>query len=93
MPNERLAIDPGHPICTTVTYSNECSKALKPASSYLNSSPPIYQIYWDDVSDLLPGVNARYDVVMTNTSYRAFIANGLVIKARASTFNPGYEYY
>lgn len=91
VPNYRLAIDPGHPICTPEEYLKEGNKALKPAKSYLKEKS-IYTVKWNKVAALLPGENRRYDIIMSEDSCKTYIANGMVIQARKTRQQPGYKY-
>lgn len=86
VPNYRFAVDPGHPVCTHQEYLKGIE--LKPAKDYVNGDN-IYLVKWNQVADLLPGENKRYDIVMTKESY---IANNMVVKTRKERKTPGYSY-
>lgn len=92
VPYEILAIDAGHPISTPQEYRDKKQQSLKPAKSYLNPEKGIYSITWDKVESLLPGENKRYDLIMDDSSCKAYIANGIVVQARMNRTNPGYVY-
>jgi len=36
--------------------------------------------------------NRRYDLIMKNSSCKAYIANGVVVQARQNRGSPGYSY-
>jgi hypothetical protein len=93
VPTSTFAIDPKHPIATPTEYSKNGSVALKPANQFVKSDGTIKQINWDQIADMLPGENARYDLVLSKESCGAYIANGIVVKSRESYLTPGYEYF
>ena len=94
VPSKRFAIDPGHPMALPEDYKKHGNEALRPAKTYLDEieNKEIYLTMWDKVSSLLPGENRRYDIVMKDDSCKAYIANGIVVKARQNRVEPGYSY-
>ncbi len=91
IPSNRFAVDAGHPICTISNYNVNLEKALTPAKSFVNNKN-IYIVNWEDVASLLPGENVRYDIIMKESSCKAYIANGLIIQSRQSRKVTGYSY-
>jgi hypothetical protein len=80
-PNERFAIDLGHPMCTIDEYLKDGDDALRPAIKFINNRG----IYCDTIDNIHKGAletNIRYDLILENSN--VYIANNLVIKARKS---------
>ena len=79
-PNERFAIDPGHPMCTIKDYLKKGVKGLRPAKMYINRR----SIYSDTIDSIHHGglleSNIRYDLVLENSD--VYIANNVIVKAR-----------
>ena len=91
LPTQRFAIDPGHPMCTPEQFKIGGLNALKKASDYLDpTNQNIKLTRWDQTAIELEGKNIRYDLVLSKNSCGAYIANGLVVKARISLKDPGY---
>jgi hypothetical protein len=91
LPNQRFAVDPGHPICTPQEFKISGQNALKKARDYLDpTNLNIRLTKWDQIASLFSGQNLRYDLVLPETSCGAYLANGLVVKARISLKDPGY---
>lgn len=92
IPSARFAVDAGHPICTPYSYNLYSGQiALTPAKFFVNNKN-IYIVKWEDVASLLPGENKRYDIIMKEDSCKAYIANGIIVKARQERKIPGYSY-
>lgn len=88
IPSTRFAVDPGHPICN----SNEYNKiGLQQAKNYVNNKD-IYLVKWNEVENLLPGKNKRYDIVLSEESSNVYIANNIIVKSRTNRKVPGYSY-
>lgn len=87
-PNERFAIDPGHPMCTIDEYLKDGNKALQRAKAFINNGT----IYCDNIDNIhkrgLLESNLRYDLVLEDSD--VYIANNVVIKARRSFKHSGY---
>jgi len=47
---------------------------------------------WDRVRDWLPPPHRRYDLILTTDSCGAYLANGVVVQARQSVQEPGYQH-
>lgn len=90
IPTKRFGVDAGHPIGVLTEYTD--NSTLKPAKEFINDTT-IYAKRWDAVGDLFEGENKRYDIIMPETSCKAYIANGMVVKSRASRIVPGYDYF
>lgn len=90
VPSSRFAVDAGHPIFPRL---NEAAyvPCLIEAKSFVNNKN-IYIVKWEDVKYLLPGENKRYDIIMKGDSCKAYIANGMAVKARQERKIPGYSY-
>ena len=91
IPSDRFAVDAGHPICPPDSYNLNSQACLMPAKYFVNNRD-IYIVKWEDVKNLLPGENKRYDIIMKEDSCKAYIANGMIVKARESRKVPGYCY-
>lgn len=89
IPSSRFAVDAGHSICPPSNIVN--LPYLIPAKSFVNNKN-IYIVKWEDVKFLLPGENKRYDIIMKDDSCKAYIANGIIVKARQERKLPGYSY-
>jgi hypothetical protein len=84
-PNQRLIIDPGHPICTQKEYLEKGYEALKPAGALWEElkGDKVYTKKWTDT--LVQEDKAmRYDLYL-DEPYNTYVANGVVVRAR------GYE--
>lgn len=100
VPDRRFAIDPGHPMCTPAEFRKGGLSALKEAKHYFqrgerrrrSSKKRIQVTDWEKVQDLLPGAQRRYDLLMPHDSCGAYLANGVVVKARVSVKEPGYDH-
>lgn len=88
VPSSLLAIDLGHPIATPSNYAKYGQAALKPAYTYKKKQLTT----WDRVATILPDPQYRYDLVLSNDSCQAYLANNVVIQARASLMKAGYKY-
>lgn len=76
VPNQRLIIDPGHPI----------GPDLKPAGSFLSEeNKKIYLGQWNPPY-------TRYDLVLQEP-HQTYLANNVIIKARKSRQEAGYEHW
>jgi hypothetical protein len=92
-PSERFAVDPGHPICTRTEYNKHGKEALKPAKKYFNIlSGSNRYTDWNKLENVLPDPQYRYDLVLPADSCGAYIANGMIVQARANIREPGYQY-
>lgn len=92
LPSEILAIDPGHPICLQENFRKEGMNALKPANDYVEYRSS-FIVPWDKVSNVIPGDNHRYDLVLVEAECKTFIANGVVVQSRTTRETIGYDYY
>jgi len=89
VPEARFAIDVGHPMASPIDYRMSNSKALRSAATYVNGKN-IYYARWNSISNLFPGENKRFDLMMSDDSCKAYIANGLVVQARLNRMQFGY---
>lgn len=89
VPSKRFGVDAGHPIGILAEYTD--NSVLKPAKEFINGTT-IYAKKWDQVGDLFVGENKRYDIIIPETSCKAYVANGMVVKSRLSRTVPGYNY-
>ena len=98
-PTARLVIDPGHPICRLGEYKRFGVNALRPAAKLLRDSGSgdknIWLTYWTDkrIHGKSPAQEQliRYDLVLED-GHRTFIANGIVVQARKSDAEAGYDH-
>ncbi len=90
VPSRRFAVDAGHPICPCLNTSSYVPHLI-PAKHFVNNKN-IYIVNWEDVKFLLPGENKRYDIIMKDDSCKAYVANGIIVKARQERIIPGYSY-
>jgi len=91
IPSEKFIVDSTHPICTQKSYKIYGNLGFKPAKSYINGDN-IYLTSWDKATNLLPGENKRYAIVMPSNSCKAYIANEIVVRSRQSHLVSGYGY-
>lgn len=89
VPSARFAIDVGHPMATPIDYRMSNNKALRYAATYVNGKQ-IYYARWNSIDNLFPGENKRFDLMMSDDSCKAYIANGLVVQSRLSRMQFGY---
>ena len=93
LPTSRLAIDPKHPMSLPSEYCLKGKNALRPSIKFQKLDQSIQKLHWGEVESLLPGENLRYDLVLSDDSCGAYLANGIVIKARDTVNTPGYKYF
>ena len=91
LPSHPFVIDTGHPMCLPEEFARNGIEALKPARSYLNSAGQLLR--WGHIEALLPlHPTTRYDLILSKDSCGVYIANGLCVKGRKSTQEPGYNH-
>ena len=86
IPSELFVIDPGHPM-SFITRKDKSNKVV-PAKEYVNNKT-IYYADYDTVKKMLPAPHRRYDLVLENDD--AYFANNIIVKARTSFKNQGYN--
>ncbi len=90
LPNEKLIIDPGHPI----KLNNEDD--FRRAGEFVNEesikSNKIYVKKWTDESIQSPTPSLRWDLVLED-GFDNYIANGIIVKSRKDELVPGYNHW
>ena len=81
-PNQRLIIDPGHPMCTRTEYLEKGYEALRPAGTFWDEfkGEKIYTKKWTDIF-VQEEPSVRYDLILEEP-FNTYLANGMVVRAK-----------
>ena len=92
VPDKLFIVDPGHPIATPEHFNTIGVVGLMPAKWYIDRDVPTtaYKSDWYAIKELVDGLPLRYDLVLEDGSCGAYLANGVVVKARISAKPAGY---